>query len=123
MRNNPICTSIEQSQRLIDAGVESDTADMYYIMRRNCEPRLAILTETPSVSLLNAKPAWSLSALINLLPDFVKSGNTDYCLTMLADRVTYWNPNATNVFEATEGNLLDAVVEAVVWLTENEMLG
>lgn len=95
---------------------------MYYVIRRNCEPRLVIMTETPSVGMLNTKPAWSLSALINLLPDFVKSDDADYCLTMLSDRVAYWNPNNPNMFEAIEGNLLDAVVETVIWLAENEML-
>ena len=33
MHNNPICTSVEQSQRLIGLGLDVDTADLYYILR------------------------------------------------------------------------------------------
>lgn len=43
MQNNPICTNVEQSQRLIGLGLDADAADLYYILRRNSEPRLALL--------------------------------------------------------------------------------
>lgn len=43
MQNNSICTSVEQSQRLIGLGLDADTADLHYILRKNSEPRLALL--------------------------------------------------------------------------------
>lgn len=122
MGNNPICASVEQAQTLINKGLTEDTADMYYVIRRQCEPRLALLVNEPPRGLLNTIPTWSLSALINHLPEFVNFKGVDYCLMMLSDRVVYWNPNNPNMFEATEGNLLNAVVEAVIWFAENGML-
>lgn len=119
MGNNPICTSVEQAQVLISKGLTEDTADMYYVIRRNCEPRLALLVNEPPKGLLNAIPAWSLSALINQLPEFVNFQGVDYCLMMLSDRVVYWNAEADNLFEDTEANLLDAVVNAIIWVTDN----
>lgn len=119
MGNNPICTSVEQAQTLISKGLTEDTADMYYVIRRHCEPRLALLVNEPPKGLLNAIPAWSLSALINQLPEFVNFKGVDYCLMMLSDRVVYWNPTSENLFEDTEANLLDAVVNTLIWLADN----
>ena len=45
-------------------------------------------------------------------------GLCHYCLMMTSDRVVYWNPNKGNLFETTQDNLLDAVVETLVWLIE-----
>ena len=118
MQNNPICTSVEQSQRLIGLRLDVNKADLYYILRRNSEPRLALLASKVPEGMLNSIPAWSLSALINQLPQFINADNTDYCLMMTPDRVVYWNPNKDNLFETTQDNLLDAIVETLVWLIE-----
>lgn len=118
MQNNPICTSVEQSQRLIGLGLDVYTADLYYILRRNGEPRLALFASNIPEGMLNYLPAWSLSALINQLPQFITAENTDYCLMMTRDRIVYWNPNKDNLFETTEDNLLEAVVETLAWLIE-----
>lgn len=120
MQNNPICTGVEQSQRLIGLGLNADTADLYYILRKNSEPRLALFASSIPNGMLNNLPAWSLSALINQLPQFITAENTDYCLLMTSDRVVYWNPNKDNLFETTQDNLLDAVVETLEWLIEKE---
>lgn len=37
---------------------------------------------------------------------------------MTRDRIVYWNPNKDNLFETTEDNLLEAVVETLAWLIE-----
>lgn len=118
MQNNPICTSVEQSQRLIGLGLDVYTSDLYYVLRRNGEPRLALFASNIPEEMLNNLPAWSLSALINQLPQFITVENTDYCLMMTSDRIVYWNPNKDNLFETTQDNLLEAVVETLAWLTE-----
>ena len=121
MGNNPLCTTIEQSQRLVDLGINTKTADMSYVLSRNLAPRLTLLTDTPN-GLLRTIPAWSLSALINLLPEFLKENSTDYILTMLTNRVVYWQPEMDNLYESTEGCLLDSVVETIEWLVKEGRL-
>lgn len=123
METNPICTSVEQSKILIKLGFSEYTADLYYILRRNSEPRLALFNSTLPSGMLNSIPAWSLSALVNLLPPFIEEKQMEYCLMMTAaDRVVYWNPQKDNLFETTQVNLLDAVVETIVWLiNENQI--
>lgn len=120
---NPICTSVEQFQILIKLGISEDTADLYYTFRRNSEPCLTLLSTTLPSGMLNNIPAWSLSALVNLLPPLIQENQKDYCLMMTtADRVVYWNPEYENLFETTQDNLMDAVVETIVWLVkENHM--
>lgn len=117
MGTNPICTSVEQSQMLIKLGISEGTADLYYILRRNSEPRVALFNATLPSGMLNSIPAWSLSALVNLLPPFIEEKRVEYCLMMTAaDRIVYWNPEKDNLFETTQNNLLDAVVETIIWL-------
>lgn len=117
MGNNPICTSVEQSQMLIKLGVSEETADLHYTLRRNSEPRLALFNSALPSGMLNSIPAWSLSALVNLLPPFIEEKQVEYCLIITAtDRVVYWNPEKENLFETTQYNLIDAVVETIIWL-------
>ena len=56
-------TSISQSKRLLEAGVNSRTADMSYIMN----PRVGghIISNTKPVTFLDI-PCWSMSALWNI---------------------------------------------------------
>ena len=42
MVNNPICTSLEQSQTLVDLEVDIETADMDYVLSNNRSPKLYI---------------------------------------------------------------------------------
>ena len=115
MGNNPICTSLEQSERLLDLGIDTKTADMSYVLRNNQPVRLVVMTDVPD-GMLQTIPAWSLSVLIDLLPGFLHVDNKDYVLTLLINRVVYWRPDADRLYETTQGCLLDAVVEAIEWL-------
>ncbi len=120
MVNNPICTSLEQSQTLVDLGIDIETADMYYVLYNNHSPRLNIKYNSFPYDLLKFTPAWSLSALSDLLPSFIKRNDKDYVLTMLnIGRVVYFNPNEANLFEADRMTLLDAVVETIEWVYRN----
>lgn len=78
---NKICTSIEQSQKLIELGIDVNTADMFYadlLVDGNHKYNLHPLesygfktfeeTKLKTSEHLDFIPAWSLSALMNLLP-------------------------------------------------------
>lgn len=120
MVNNPICTSLEQSQTLVDLGIDIETADMYYVLYINRSPKLNIKYNSFPTDLFEFTPAWSLSALSDLLPSFIKRNDKDYVLTMLnIGRVVYFNPNEPNLFEADRMTLLDAVVETIEWVYRN----
>ncbi len=67
--NSAICTSREQSERLLALGLKKETADMHHYQyvdggRWNVEAR-------PSIAGYNNRlvPAWSLHRLIEMIPD------------------------------------------------------
>lgn len=67
---NKICTSIEQSKKLIELGIDVNSADMYWSMDEI--PFLAfpvndIVTDWEYAEENGMLPAWSLTALLNIL--------------------------------------------------------
>lgn len=64
MKTN-ICTTQDQSARLLKCGVSTDTADMMFT------PHNTLSTEPYKETLGNRGyiPAWSLSALLSIMPD------------------------------------------------------
>ena len=63
-----ICTSIEQSKKLIELGIDINTADMYYDVNSygiQGKPEV-VIGKVCSKDI----PAWSLTALIGLMPKF-----------------------------------------------------
>ena len=69
---NKLCTSINQSQKLIGLGIDVNTADMYWSMEEIPYmpfPVNDIVTDWDYAQENGMLPAWSLSALLNFLPD------------------------------------------------------
>lgn len=67
-----IATSIEESNRLLELGINPESADMHYQYAPNSE-KLYVIPQigNPSIVRLYGKeciPAWSLGALLELLP-------------------------------------------------------
>ena len=110
---NKICTSLEQSNKLIELGIDVSTADMYwwYSGRR-------YYVESMDDNDFNKEsdiPAWSLSALLELIPP----GNI-----LLRDALSgkYKCININTVDSNLYDNPVDAAFEMVCWLKENEKI-
>ena len=68
--NSSVCTSIKQSQRLLDLGLKPETADMYYFWLGGNDYRLKVDIDNNPLKYNMDKtyiPAWSLHRLIELL--------------------------------------------------------
>ena len=66
---NKICTSIKQSLKLIELGIDVNTADMYYPNRVGGHNYPLPIECKMGLPLLSQElPAWSLAALLNVLP-------------------------------------------------------
>ena len=104
---NKICTTIEQSKKLIELGIDRKTSDIYYW----CGEELIVggykvQNEDYDV------PAWSLPALMDLLDDaagLAKEYGLWYCYD---NRKSH----CTKHYETQ----IDAVFEMVCWLKENK---
>jgi hypothetical protein len=123
---NKICTSIEQSQKLIALGIDICTADMLwtYDFMVNAINGLNVISELLKPE-ENDIPAWSLSKLMELMPTDDKKD--EYYVTT-ESHSDYHTVNYRNCWdgcihsEDSEESLLDAAFEMVVWLKENGKL-
>ena len=123
---NKICTSIEQSKKLIELGIDVNTADMLwtYDFVVNDINGLNVISD-------NFKPeendviAWSLAALLDVLPKNLNMGRPSldsnymgYYWIQYYDEFMKPNNCKTECFN----NPIDACVEMIVFLKENEKL-
>ena len=121
---NKICTTLEQSQKLIELGININTADMWYqhigysIKDGITKPVYfpMVMRDDPTEKDI---PAWSLSALLSLLKPC--DGETYTMRGTFDGGATIEFSNITNVM-TQEDNPLDAVFEMVVWLKENSKI-
>ena len=117
---NKICTSIDQSKKLIELGIDVNTADMFW---DTAEPLERIVPTVGSISDYYdmedwAIPAWSLSALTDILSkqDFIiksleRNNEYQYNIDIPIRHCKIWF-----------SSLLDAAFEMVCWLKENNKL-
>lgn len=125
---NNICTSLEQSKKLIELGIDVNTADMFW---DTAEPLERIVPTVGSISDYYdmedwAIPAWSLSALLGLMPklyEFENDPNDGGCQPNLCKG---WDNNQWHIVYRSSiyitewyDNPIDACVEMVCWLKEN----
>ena len=125
-----ICTSIEQSKKLIALGIDVNTADMYYDVNSygiQSKPEVAV-GKVWSKDI----PAWSLSALLELIPPYLgefKDG-IDFRLSKAMNGKWYsahyikFNDDGLASFNitVTGDTAIDAAFEMVCWLKENKKL-
>lgn len=127
---NKICTSIEQSKKLIELGIDVSTANMYW---KNGVSDKYIQCFTPFVcgdyqdglDFDYDIPAWSLSALLGLMPTDDKR---DEYYVDTESHLDYHSVSYRNCWdgcihsEYSEESLLDAAFIMVCWLLENKKL-
>ena len=78
--NSQICTSREQSERLLALGLKKETADMYWVNHLDLWMPVMLLYEDRPLD-NNDIPAWSLHRLIEMMPKNVAiDGDTAYPL-------------------------------------------
>lgn len=109
---NKICTDILQSDKLIELGIDVNTADMYYHNRTDIPDNypLPIVLKHNNPLLSQETPCWSLTALMNLLDDTAGLAK-EYGLWFCYDN---GKSHCTKHYETQ----IDAVFEMVCWLKE-----
>lgn len=119
-------TSLEQSQKLVELGLNSDTADMYYRegfvgispYQDGKYPPAFFSVKNADVLPINT-PCWSVGALLNLMPNlrlmhFGDSFWCQYCEEAISDFP--WH--ATAEYD----NPIDACYELICWLLEHNYI-
>ena len=122
MKTN-ICTTQDQSARLLKCGVSTDTADMMFT------PHNTLSTEPYKEALKDRgyTPAWSLSALLGLLPFKIPCGNFEFWLDVAPINygkewsIGYYCMEKPKVIKGLTRayNLIECAVQEFEWLTAN----
>lgn len=108
---NPKATTIEQSRKLLELGLDPKSADFAWVGEDGC------FVKSSSYEVEDTEtPAWSLEALIDALPSgtaFIHTCRLGYCVSFCAGAwIHYENTSYSN-------SLINQVFELVVWLFEN----
>ena len=121
MKTN-ITTTQDQSERLLRCGVSADTADM---ARYEDDSVPMMPWDWTTGSYGGTFPAWSLSALLGLLPDIITYGGYQWGMFMTKLNkdcvcISYarWD-NFNSTIGHLSGDAIEACVKAIKWLTEN----
>lgn len=130
---NKICTSIEQSQKLIELGIDINTADMYLDYDYNIQGEYKYYSKVMDEQFDDVCiPAWSISALLEFIPPYLgefKDG-IDFGFSKSMNGKWYsahyiqFNDNGLITFNktVTGDTAIDAIFEMIVWLKENKKL-
>ena len=109
-----ICTSIKQSKKLLSLGLDPSTADVYWsIVLDTPIPYIATKLEYQMYKEgARLIPAWSLTALLKLIPLYTLEQTTDGKVIAVSEIGQY-----SKCSEAWD-NPVDAAFEIVCWLIE-----
>lgn len=108
---NPKATTIEQSRKLLELGLDPKSADFAWVGEDGC------FVNTSSCELEDTEtPAWSLEALIDALPSgkaFIFTGRLGYRVSFFAGGRAFYQSTSYSK------SLLNQMFELVVWMLEN----
>lgn len=113
-----ICTTIDQSKKLLELGINAETADMWWNIgiggysNPSCVP----------VSDVDI-PAWSLTALLELIPESINDYTDNFSqLEITKKSISYVYADGRLRIGYLESNLLDAAFKMICWLLTNKLL-
>ena len=116
--NSQICTTREQSERLLQLGLKKETADMCYTLLGGHDESLRMLVAKPCFY-HNDIPAWSLHRLIEMMPESIhldSFANTHYDRTLLPSKIIYMKYDHTWIWQSDKQNDFDKCVDTIEWL-------
>ena len=121
---NKICTSIEQSQKLVELGVDVKTADMYYEVKKFGNAVSYSTTPKVKTAIVDKRqkyglPVWSLSALLSMIKPV--NDNTYTLIGTIDGGAMLSFDEITNVMFQEE-EIVDAAFEMICWLKEKKLL-
>ncbi len=121
--NSQICTTREQSERLLALGLKKETADMKYV--GTSEYYGGVLTEgTSSLPIIidteddditeYDTPAWSLNTLIEMMPlDVVPEGGLDNCFTLIKNYPNGYSVEYDGFSYYHKENIYDTIIDGI----------
>lgn len=114
--NSKICTTIEQSERLLALGLKKETADMIYV-EVHCTDGSVQWDASPIMEGLTAldfednwPPAWSLDRLRELIPENIFTGVRNQWHRVMYNGVLTYEEGDDSLVSFREANIYDRCV-------------
>lgn len=139
--NTQICTTIEQSKRLLELGLKPETSDMHYVRKTIDamgnhidddfkEPRYGnVNSKYAKYAVMNfgnyeTLTAWSLHRLMEMLPFTISLAKGDIrYITILKGSVHYVtfddDESREITFNQLGANIYDNMIDCIEWLIQN----
>lgn len=133
--NTQICTTKEQSKRLLELGLDADTSDMCWLAKKLWGDDVEIPEEDRSYILSTDKddsfcsrydvdcvPAWSLHRLIAMLPDEIEwlsvmlSRTCYFHPVFYKDKIAYTDMEGWRHIFNDNDNIYDNIIDCIEWL-------
>lgn len=124
MEKNSIATSVEQSKKLLEMGIDPNTASMWYnkwTFKSASGYVLSVGAPVPD----DAIPAWTLGNLISILPNKVVIDGSHCFLSLRKTGILYLGIMTLNVhlrIPTENDNLIDACCKMIIKLHELNLL-
>ena len=108
--NSQICTTKEQSERLLALGLKKETADMWYPHFVKTYP-IPLVNEVLTTDDI---PAWSLNRLIEMMPfDVIPEGGFDNCFTLIKNYPKGYSVEYDGFSYYHKENIYDTIIEGI----------
>jgi hypothetical protein len=128
--NTQICTTIKQSKRLLELGLDADTSDMLIIPLPNGKELIVQKFADESGNLYykikgeqwESSPAWSLHRLISMLPDEIEWMSIMLLRTLYfrpvfyKDKIAYTDTEGWRHVFNEKDNIYDNIIDCIEWL-------
>lgn len=117
-----VCTSREQSERLLALGLKKETADMYLyiedediisVVKPYCEIIEEIFDLPVSVKI---RPAWSLDRLRELIPENIFTGIRNQWHRVMYNGILTYEEGDDSLVSFREENIYDRCISCIEWL-------
>ena len=111
--NSQICTTREQSERLLSLGLKKETADMY--LCPSIDGIIYQVVQLPESSFAEDEiPAWSLNRLIEMMPlDVVPEGGFDNIFTLTKGYPSGYSVEYDGFSYYHKKNIYDTLIEGI----------
>ena len=108
--NSQICTTREQSERLLALGLKKETADMWYPHFAKSYP-IPLVDEVLTTDDI---PAWSLHRLIEMMPfDVIPEGGFDNCFTLIKNYPKGYSVEYDGFSYYHKENIYDTIIDGI----------
>lgn len=120
--NSSICTSREQSERLLTLGLKKETADCYWLSNTS-----SIIEKTHWRIIVGefeedhrCIPAWSLHRLIEMMPTYIDVVGDEWALNIIQGKLVAYTTDEKDNFLVAQGaiSLYESIIATIEWLIQ-----